>query len=380
MSIGTPSRFASAGGSDSDGDAGGHPLARDTVRPATPASVRAMWGRKGRKQADISSRKASATRDLSGVFLEGTESSVTGIEPQADVGFRDAWEETADGARDQSFDSAIDVGQDDSEVRNLDRNRIGAYLGVAVLLAGIGAVAFFGTRALTAPDAGFGVRASTDPDRNVVASPLAEREYSEPTGPVVVDPFAALDEVFVSDGTSGEMLLASADALPEQSQGTMLTGLVFWAGRLHTVVASTNTLAVENDCVVTSLVTGELEVVDVAGFGQCPDDFAATGDRVACRGDNVAVLEVWPLNPDAVTEPRIVGAVRSRIEISLDGNVISRRGSVNVSGIGGETPLVSAAATLGGAPGDVVTIQVGDLSVECTLVDRGDVDVRLLPG
>lgn len=342
-----------------------------------------MRRRKAHKQADIASRKASSKRELSGAFLEGTETSVTEIEQTATTGFGEAWVEGAHDGRDNSFDRAIDGGHDDSRARNLDRSRVGTYIGALIVLVGVGAAAFFGTRAFTS-ESGLGARASVDPNRNVLASPLADRTYSEFVTPVVVDTFAPLDAVFVTNGDDGTVTLVGPDDDLDESFPTATAGSVFWAGRLHIAVLSAGDLLPDGACLITSLVTSELIAVDVASVGECADDFSATGDRVACQGPNVALLEVWPLNPDSLTEPLVTSAVRTRIEIPTDttpdGDLISVRGSIDVSLASGVTPVVTSASTLAGAPGDRVTINVGDLSAVCSLIDRSDVDVRLLPG
>ena len=343
-----------------------------------------MRRRKGPKAADIASRKASSTRELSGEFLEGTESTVTEIEPTAATGFKEAWNASADSARELSFDSAIDVGQDDSSVRSLNRNRIGTYLGVAVFLIGIGAIAFFGTRAFATSAGELGARASTDPERNVLVSPLADREYTDASGTVTVETFASLEDWVTISGADVEVTGGTDDpdrnVLPENVH----TGPVFWAGRAHLAVVADDELLPDGSCLVISLVTTELEVVDIAGTGDCADDFAATGDRVACRDVNVIVLEVWPLNPDAVSEPKTISDVRARIELPQGQGqrteTLSLRGSLLLSPAAGTTPLVAAASTLNGGPGDGVTIEMGDLTAQCTLLDRSTVDVRLLPG
>lgn len=340
-----------------------------------------MRRRKGQEQADIASRKLSKDRELSGEFLEGTESAITSIEPTASSGFGEAWAQRGDDVREQSFDSAIDVGQDDSEVRNLDRSRLGTYLGVAASLIGIGAVAFFATQFATDPDSSLGARASDDADRNVIRSPLAEREYTAASGPLSLRTTDALTEVFVDGGSTGNSeILLEGGGFDQVSQGAIVAAPVFWAGRTHMVVIGDVPLLADDACVITSLVTAELEVVDVAAAGACDEAFDATGDRLACSAENAILVEVWPLNPDAVTEPRLVSGVRTRISRTINEDVISRRGSLDVTNAGGVTPLVTASSTLEGTPGDSVTFTAGELSAECTLLDRSDVDIRLLPG
>ncbi len=55
-------------------------------------------------------------------------------------------------------------------------------------------------------------------------------------------------------------------------------------------------------------------MVDLAAYGECGNRYAATADRSACIGDNVAILEVWPYDPDAVVPRPQVTTTRVRIE------------------------------------------------------------------
>ncbi len=334
-----------------------------------------MRRRKDRKQVDIASRTSSKNRQLDGAFLDGTESSVIEIEATASKGFQEAWAQSVDGESDQSLDSAISVGQDDTRARSLEGSRTGAYLGVAGLVVAIVAVAFFATQAATAPDPNIGARASADTERNVLTSPLAEREYTDLVTPVAVANTGMLDQRFVATG--GE--LVPDDSASEDRD--ILFGPVFWAGRTHVVVMAEATLvAPEDECLIVSLVAEDLRAIDVAGVGQCSDSFAATGDRIACESENVALVEVWPFNPDSVTEPKTVAAIRTRLERTSGAEVSSLRGALSVADDAGTSPVLAAATTLEGRPGDTVTIQLGDFSGECALVDRSTVDVRLLPG
>lgn len=336
-----------------------------------------MRRRNDRKQVDIASRKSSKNRQFDGEFLDGTESSVIEIEPTAGSGFREAWAQSVDEEADRELDSAISVGQDDSKARSLDRSRKGAYLGIAAFLVGVGAIAFFATQAATAPDPNLGARASEDTERNVLTSPLAEREYTDLVTPVSVEMVAPLSEGFLDATGDGE--LVPDDAVVGDRE--ILFGPVFWAGRTHVAFASeTPLVAATGECLITSLVADDFEAIDVAGVGECGDAFDATGDRVACEGENVLLVEVWPFNPDSVTEPRTVAAVRTRLESTSGSEVASLRGSLSVADAGTTSPVVAAATTLEGRPGDEVMIELGELSGACALVDRSTVDVRLLPG
>ena len=340
-----------------------------------------MVRKKNRSEFDIATSRSSKKRTLTGEFLEGTESVVEGIEPTATTAFSDAWAEAQAQGGGDALDAAIDVGQDDDAGRDLDRRRTGSIFIVALLIGGAAAIAYFATTAATAPDPSLGVRASTDTDRNLLASPLAEREYTELITPVIVTDVYALDETFISDAGSDD----SSDGLVPDDDATaefaVAAGTVFWAGRTHIAVVSDDPfLETQQTCLITSLVTPELQAVDVASTGDCSEEFDATGDRLACSGATAVLLEVWPLNPDSVTIPQVATGVRTRIETTAGTDVSSQRGSLELAISGPVTPLLASATTLNGAPGDTVTLELGNLSGACTLVDRSTVDVRLLPG
>lgn len=347
------------------------------------SNVATVKRRRQQKKADktnvnIAGRSTSKKRDISGEFLEGTESSLTNIEATGAASFADAWTKEGVDRRGQSLDEAIDFGQDDTAERDLDQSRVGTIAGWTVFVVGAAALIFFFIQRGGDQDGDIGARASTNVERNILLSPLEEREYTNSEGPLTATTFTRLAEAFIDETGSGE-LVPNDD--PDALTGRYLAGPVFWGGRVHVaVISSEPLLSTTQECVVSSLVTNDLLAVDVASAGACDAAFGATGDRVACRGDNIVLLEAWPFNPDAVTEPEVATAIRTRVEQRGAQETTSRRGTLELSTADGSAPVVAAAARLTGEPGDTATIELGNLSGTCELLDRSDVDVRLLPG
>lgn len=344
-----------------------------------------MRRRKGQAEADIASRKSSKGRKLEGEFLEGTESSFDSVETMANEGFNDAWNETADPAKDASLDAAIDVGQKDT-LDDLDKSLLKRIVIGLVAVAALGAGAFWISQRVVEETAEAVPRALSESDPNILASPIDERAYEPATGPAVIDESAVIDQWFVDVGSAGSLIPRPANALGVESpdiaaatQATTSLGTVFWAGRLHVAIVSDRPLFNSTEeCGVVSMAAADLSSVDVAGIGQCDDEFAATGDRLACSGTNVVLVEVWPRNPDSVNEQPPVDSVRVRIEYEVGEYLVSQRGILEIAA-DGEDPVASAAA-LTGEPGDVVQIEVNGQAQNCELIDRSGVDVRLLPG
>ena len=108
-----------------------------------------MKRRKGPKNVDIAGRSTSKRRDISGEFLEGTESSVNEIEPTGAASFAEVWnaERTDDtdntddtGNTDAALDGALGVGEEDRAVRNLDQSRAGTIAGWTLFVVGLAAL------------------------------------------------------------------------------------------------------------------------------------------------------------------------------------------------------------------------------------------------
>ena len=344
-----------------------------------------MRQRKGRSEPDIASRKSSKQRKLDGEFLEGTESSFDTVDTMPNQGFKDAWDERGDPSRDASLDAAIDVGQKDT-LGDLDRSPLRRILIGLLVVAGLVAGGFYLNQFLNAEPEPTAARAVSDPDPNILASPIDERAYEPADAPVVVEVVSVLDDWFVDENSAGAPLPRDRNALGIDSdelsaavQATTTAGTVFWGGRLHVALVSDRViLASPDECLVVAMAASDLSSLDVAGVGGCDEDFVATGDRIACAGANAVLIEVWPRNPDAVTEQAPVDSVRVRIEYAVGGDLVSQRGTIDTTEQARD--IVSAASVLSGEPGEVVQIDIAGQSATCELIDRVDVEVRLLPG
>ena len=161
--------------------------------------------RKREKKVDIAKRSTSKKRDLSGEFLEGTESSITKIESTGATSFAEAWNEEPEDSGDESLDAALEGGQEDPEARNLDQSRVATMAGWAIFIVGLAGLIFFVALGGFGGEGFFGARASTNVERNILASPLAEREYTSPEGPVVVENVGRLSEQFIDPTGSGDL-------------------------------------------------------------------------------------------------------------------------------------------------------------------------------
>jgi len=131
---------------------------------------------------------------------------------------------------------------------------------------------------------------------------------------------------------------------------------------------------------VVTMVDGSFLPIDLAAHGECAPELAATGDRLACQGEDLILLEVWANDPRSAKVPPPVVAIRFRAEAtSNSGGVYSRRGSFTASP--GERSLLEVSPVVGGAPGDEITITFADgvHRSTCTLIDRADAPVKLLP-
>ncbi len=341
-----------------------------------------MRRRKRRSEGDIASRGSSKNRDFDSAFLEGTETSIDESEAMASDGFRDAWGANTQTESSASLDSAIDVGQAESSLDALGAGRLTRTLVGLVVVVGICAAGYFLFESLTSAQEPEAARAVADSDTNILSSPIDERSYEPLTGPVAVEVFTPFDEWFVEEGNS-LLPVSAAEATSlggdttTSARSRILIGSVFWADRFHLAIVSEGVLLPSDQvCAVATLAGEDLRAIDIAGVGSCGDEYSETGDRLACTGERAVLLEVWPFNPDAVSETVDAASIRARLE--FDTGSVSRRASLEVEQTSRE--LVSAASQLTGEPGDEVEIEIDGLVATCELVDRSSVDVRLLPG
>lgn len=315
-------------------------------------------------------RKSAQDGD-SGAFLEGTSSDLADFGHTGSDGFASAWDaQPATPADDERLD-AFGPPEDDKRTRrarDLDRrSRRGLIaLGVIVLLGG-GAALAVQQGVVSDPT---GLTPETIDDINVIASIDDPREYSSGSADVVLTDVTPLDSGFV--GAPGVDPSPAAE-LTTVASGSAF-GTLFWGGRSHVAIMGPD-LDLDNSCVVVSLVAEDLRVVDLAAHGDCGDRYAATGDRDACVGDNLAILEVWPYDPDAVVPRPTVTTMRVRIE-AVDADTMateSFRGSAPL-----DDQRLENAERLDGRPGDQATVQTATTTRTCTLLDRAEVPVQLL--
>lgn len=305
------------------------------------------------------------------MFLDGTESDLADFGQTGGDAFAAAWAANPPDPETESEVDPFEAYEDRASRRSRDldrRSRKGAViLGLVVIagvLAGLGyQQGFFDEE----PD----VNAEPSDQPNVIGSIGSLRDYDD--GPADVDfPSAfAVDRAFRAPDVGED---PSPVGALSTSRASVEFGFVFWAGRAHVAVLGAD-VDPNVDCVVVSLVASDFRAVDVAAVGQCGSGYDATGDRVACVGPGVIVLEVWPFDPDAVVEQPEVTAVRVRVETTVQstGAVESLRGMEPVDG-----QFVDDAVLLLGRPGEPASFTTPGFAGTCTLLDRAEVPVQLL--
>jgi hypothetical protein len=306
-----------------------------------------------------------------GAFLEGTSSDLADFGHTGSEGFASAWDaQMATQAHDEPVD-AFGPPEDDKRTlrsRDLDRrSRRGLLvLGVIVIL-GAGAALAVQQGVVSDPT---GFTPETIADINVIASIEDPRDYSSGSSDVVLSGVAPINSAFVG---SQDAHPSPAVDLANVSGGSAF-GTLFWGGRSHVAILGPE-LDLTTTCVIVTLAAEDLRVVDLAAYGECGNRYAATADRSACIGDNVAILEVWPYDPDAVVPRPQVTTTRVRIESVEPDTMASEsfRGSAPL-----DDQLLENAARMNGQPGDEATVQIGTVTGTCTLVDRAEVPVQLL--
>lgn len=312
-----------------------------------------------------------ASRGTDGEFLSGTQSDLADFGDSGADGFASAWDASPLDPKIDSSDDLFEGFEDRASQRSRDldrRSRSGLVVLALMVIAGLGiAVAvrsgFLGNSddATTAQEEG----------PNELAAIGDDRSYAEGPANVVLEVSGMVDRAFIAASSAADPQPIDRD--PAVSVEATF-GTAFWGGRTHVVVTGRG-LDLSVDCVVATLVTAELRVIDLAAHGACGDDFAPTGDRLACLGDEVILLEVWPYDPDSVVERPPVEGVRVRIQRRSESSdsIASIRGSAVLGG-----DLAAESTPLAGSPGTTANIRIGDLSGSCELLDRAEVPVQLL--
>lgn len=328
------------------------------------------------KSRDMFGRSNSDELDLA----DAPDSDLADFGETATRGFSDAWDDADSSQTPENAEAIAGFASDpeDDKGRDLDKkSKKGVLLLALVVLIG----------------GGLGVAVQN----GVFATQLDEAADGAEGGPILT-----LDAVRVYEAeptvaklelsaASTDLFRVVAGGAPQPEDRATLklppsvgAGPVLWAGRMHVAVFGDGLgtgIEAGQLCAVASLVTDQLAAVDAAGNGEaCSPALAATGDRLSCLGNDLVLLEVWSDDPGVPGEPPPVASIRFRVEVADTANaVLSRRGSLSLPA--SPTPLLDAAAVLGGAPGDVISVSSVDglLAGSCTLVDRSDVVVKLLP-
>ncbi len=315
--------------------------------------------------------RRSSKRGAESAFLEGTQSELCDFGETGVQGFASSWGADpmeADADRDDDLFTHFE-DRTTQRSRDLERpSHRGLTFLALVLVAGTAAGVAVRVGAL----------GEKSPPTNEASSSVGEllamgdvREYDGGPTDLVLTQTSTLDQSFRAEAIDDDPY--PIEDAPSVAPGIEF-GSVFWGGRAHVAVIG-EAIGAPDLCVVASLVADDLRPVDVASHGTCLAVYAATGDRIACRGNNVVLLEVWPYDPDAVIEKPPVEAIRVRVEAEgqIAGSRESRRGVMVVQG-----ELVHDAEFLGGAPGDIVTLRAGTRSGTCELLQRDEVRVQLL--
>lgn len=315
--------------------------------------------------------RRSSRRGVESGFLDGTHSELSDFGETGTEGFASSWgagRPEADTDRDDDFFEHFE-DRSAKRARDLERSSHRGLVFLAIVLVA-------GTAAVAAVRAG--LLGDESVPSNAAPSSVGEilaigdvREYDASPTDLVLTDTALLDQSFLAEAIDD-------GPYPIEDSRSVAPGIrfssVFWGGRAHVAIVGEAVGGAEV-CVVASLVAADLRPIDVASHGSCLEAYAATGDRVACRGNNIVLLEVWPYDPDAVIEKPPVEAIRVRVEADgqAAGSKESRRGMVVVQG-----ELVEHAEVLGGAPGDTVTLRAGAETGTCELLQRAEVQVQLL--
>ena len=313
----------------------------------------------------------SSKRGIESAFLDGTQSELSDFGETGTEGFASSWAVDPMEADPDGDDDLFEHFEDRATQRSRDLERSSrrglVFLALVLVLGTAAAVAVrvgaLGDESLPANEASSSVGA--------LLAIGGVREYDDGPTDLVLTDAATLDQSFRAEAIDDDPY--PIEDAPSVAPGIEF-GSVFWGGRAHVAVIG-EAVGGPDLCVVASLVADDLRPVDVASHGSCLAAYAATGDRIACRGNNVVLLEVWPYDPDAVVEKPPVEEIRVRVEADgqVAGSKESRRGVTVMQG-----EFVEDADVLGGAPGDMVTLRAGTRSGTCELLQRAEVQVQLL--
>lgn len=310
------------------------------------------------------------------MFLEGTESELADFGNTGGDAFAAAWAAHPADPNDGADTDPFAGFEDKASRRSRDLDRRSSRWVVLLALFGVSLAGF-----------GVAVQQGVFEDENQqVGSPLDQpnvidsiggiREYDDGPGEVALATVTGLDRAFIAPSADENPAPVSSlsSASDASSSETVEFGAVFWAGRAHIAIVGSD-IDLDTECVVVSLVANDFRAVDLAAHGRCGSAYQATGDRLACAGSNLLLLEVWPFDPDSVVDQPDVTVVRVRVEAVDEetGAVESMRGMWVL-----DADLVDEAVTMLGRPGEVAQVTGISASGTCTLLDRDRVTVQLL--
>lgn len=321
--------------------------------PSTGPGESTSW-RQWSRQAD----ESRFDEDLGSV-----ESDVEGFGDSGATAFSAAWSEAPE-AEGELPEPVSD--RRSQRLRNIDRRFSPVRIfGAALIVAGVVAAVWFAlNRGETVPIA------DGQLDDVLLIAPGRPRVYAEGSSFLALDDSWDLDDAFIdADGNNPIPTTFDEVSVPEGVRA----GAILWGGRTHIAVVGPG-VGAEDMCVVGSLFAEDFEVIDVAADGDCADRYAPTGDRMACRGEDVVLLEVWPEDPGVAAEQPLATRVRVRVERSVGGGGFeSIRVSDSLS-----RPFGVGVDELAGGPETDAEFVVDDQSGQCLLRDRSGVAVQLL--
>jgi hypothetical protein len=286
--------------------------------------------------------------------------------------FAAAWAEDADDRGIEAFAVQTEEERRSEEElsRQLSRRPRGAVIALVAVAAAGGVLAFGVTQGWfeadpSPEDAGVVFEAA-------IAAPQDPRSYIGDPMPGSPSAVGVLDRGFRASDSGSELVDPVPDDLPAGVEFTP----ILWGNRLQVLVTGPADMMADA-CLVVALVADDLRALDVAARGECADIHRITGDRSSCSADGIELVEVWPpiARTDLLEEPEAVERIRVRIERrGLEaGERRSVRGELDLRGAELlDLPVVA------GEPGTVLDTTFGIAPRSCTLLDRSDVEIRVV--
>lgn len=301
--------------------------------------------------------------------LASVDSDVEGFGNTGAQGFSDLWQAKSDIDEGPLPEGAPEDARS-QRLRNMNRRFSAGHVVLAAVVVGAAIGAFFAVDRFTGENEPTADGVDEQVEAELIA-PGQPRVYAQGTEELALGDGWRLDETFIAENT--DQVPVPVDDSDVDLPARVMAGPLLWGGRAHIAIVGAG-VGDPDICAVASLSSAELSVVDVAADGACGGRFDATGDRVACRGEDLVLLEVWPLQPEVTVEQPDASRVRVRLERSESGgNVQSLRTTVDL-----DARLTIGLSELSGAPGSVATVSLNGNAGTCELLDRSNVTVQLL--